>query len=112
MELIKIKKEKQSMYLDVTKLLSNDDLLNFVGNRCNGKTYAILKYCIDRFLKCGEEFVYLSRYMEEIKDIKNFFDDIKRIYPNHKIKVLGKNIIIDGTTAGCIMFSHIFETVE
>lgn len=104
MELIKMKKEKQSMFWDINKSLSYNCLFNFiVGNRGGGKTYGAKKYCIDRFLKYEEEFVYLRRYKEEIKNIKNFFDDIEGVYPDHKFKVRGRDILIDDCVAGHVV---------
>lgn len=99
-----MKKEKQSMFWDINKSLSYNCLFNFiVGNRGGGKTYGAKKYCIDRFLKYGEEFVYLRRYKEEIKNIKNFFDDIEGVYPDHKFKVRGRDILIDDCVAGHVV---------
>lgn len=99
-----MKKEKQSMFWDINKSLSYNCLFNFiVGNRGGGKTYGAKKYCIDRFLKYEEEFVYLRRYKEEIKNIKNFFDDIEGVYPDHKFKVRGRDILIDDYVAGHVV---------
>lgn len=99
-----MKKEKQSMFWDINKSLSYNCLFNFiVGNRGGGKTYGAKKYCIDKFLRYEEEFVYLRRYKEEIKNIKNFFDDIEGAYPDHKFKVRGRDILIDDCVAGHVV---------
>ena len=46
-------------------------------NRGYGKSYGAKKRCIDRFLKYGEQFVYVRRYKTELKKIGKYFDDIK-----------------------------------
>lgn len=38
-----------------------------IGERSNGKTYACLKYALDKFFKTGEEFVYLRRWTDDVK---------------------------------------------
>ena len=59
------------MYWDINKSLSYNALFNFiVGNRGAGKTYGSKKYVINRFLKYGEQFVYIRRFKDELKKIK------------------------------------------
>ena len=61
----------KSMFWDINKSVSRNCLFNFiVGNRGAGKTYGAKKYVINRFLKTGEQFVYIRRYKEELKKIK------------------------------------------
>ena len=38
-----------------------------IGERSNGKTYSILEYVLERYVKFGEEFVYIRRFDEDIK---------------------------------------------
>ena len=62
------------MYWDIGKPLSYNALFNFiVGARGTGKTYGFKQWAIKDFLKTGAQFVYVRRYKQEMKDIKNFF---------------------------------------
>lgn len=89
------------MYWDINKSLSYNALFNFiVGNRGAGKTYGSKKYVINRFLKYGEQFVYIRRFKDELKKIKKFFDDIKQEFPDVEFKVSGKTFFINDTEAG------------
>ena len=38
-----------------------------IGERSNGKTYSILKYCLKEYFEKGSEFVYIRRFDEDIK---------------------------------------------
>lgn len=69
-------------------------------NRGFGKSYGAKKRCIDRWLKYGEQFVYVRRYKTELKKIGKFFDDIKDKYPEHEFKVVGKTFYIDNHEVG------------
>ena len=92
------------MYWDINKSLSYNALFNFiVGNRGAGKTYGSKKYVINRFLKYGEQFVYIRRFKDELKKIKKFFDDIKPEFPDIDFKVKGKTFLINGKECGTAM---------
>ena len=57
-------------YYDVKSLISRIPDAHYyivIGERSNGKTYSILNYCLERYFNFGEEFVYIRRYDEEIK---------------------------------------------
>lgn len=76
------------MYWDINKSLSYNSLWNWViGARGCGKTYGCKKYAIQRFLKYGEQFVYVRRYKEELKKIKQFFADIGDEFPEYEFRV-------------------------
>lgn len=47
------------------------------GQRGNGKSFSLLRYCIDKFFQEGAEFVICKRYEEEIKGkiVATMFDD-------------------------------------
>src|SRR5690554_7668553 len=52
-------------------LLSYNALFNFViGVRGGGKSFGTLQFCVNRFLKYGEEFIYLRRYETELDNSK------------------------------------------
>lgn len=67
------------MYWDINKTLSYNKLFNFIiGNRGGGKTYGTKEWCINRFKKYHEQFIYVRRYDSELKLIKErYLDDIK-----------------------------------
>lgn len=89
------------MYWDINKSLSYNALFNFiVGNRGTGKTYGCKKYAINRFLKHGEQFVYIRRFKDELKKIKKFFDDIKEEFPDVNFKVNGRFFYINDKECG------------
>lgn len=85
-----------------SRILSyNRDFMFVMGNRSAGKSFAWKCYCIDRFLKKGEQFIYMRRYDNELDNIKTLFDDIKDIkYPNVDFYIKGKEIYINGELAG------------
>lgn len=65
-------------YYDLTAILSTNAYWNIVlGERSNGKSYAIKKYCFDSYFKRNKEFYYLRRYTEDIKtnSVQNYFAD-------------------------------------
>lgn len=49
-----------------------------IGERGNGKSYAIKYHALERFLKNNEEFIYLRRSREDIKNtsVESYFSDI------------------------------------
>ena len=82
-------------------MLSYDRILNFIiGARGIGKSYAMKKHPIKRFIKYGEQFIYVRRYKPELKKIGNYFNDIAQEFPNHEFKVKGRQFFIDGKLAG------------
>lgn len=55
-------------YYSLNKILKNKSQYNVIfGERSNGKTYACLKYALDKFFKNGDEFVYLRRWTDDVK---------------------------------------------
>lgn len=90
------------IFWDLHPMLTYDALYNWiVGNRGGGKTYGAKKFCIDRFIKNEEQFVYVRRYKTELKRIHTFFDDIAEKYPDHELKVdKSGEFYIDGQRAG------------
>lgn len=89
------------MYWTIHNSLSYNALFNFiVGARGTGKTYGFKQWAIKDFLKTGKQFVYVRRYKQELKDIKNFFLDIAEAFPAHTFAVKGSTFYIDDKTAG------------
>lgn len=91
----------KSLYYNPNKMLSYNRILNFIiGARGIGKSYAMKKHPINRFIKHGEQFIYVRRYKGELKKIPNYFDDVKAEFPDHEFKVKGRQFFIDGKLAG------------
>lgn len=67
------------MWYDVNETLSHNKLFNFVvGPRGTGKTYSAKCKAISRFIKKGEQFIYIRRFDSELKfsQISTFFADV------------------------------------
>ena len=91
-------------WYSLQRVLSFNALINFIiGERGVGKSFSCKKHVINRFLKKGEQFVYLRRYKTELKSsVPHFFDDIieKNIFPNVKFEVKGNTFFINDKVAG------------
>lgn len=91
-------------YYDIRRPLTYNCLLNFIiSNRGYGKTFGAKEFIISRFLKSGDEFIYLRRYKDELKEtLPTFFDDIvqENKFPEHELKTEGRKFLCDGKTAG------------
>jgi hypothetical protein len=102
-----------SLYYNPNKLLSYDRILNFViGARGIGKTYGFKKHCIKRFIKHGEQFIYLKRYKTDIKGSEQFFDAVSKEFPEHTFKVKGRELYIDDKLCGWIMPLSAWQSVK
>lgn len=75
-----------------------------IGERGVGKTYGAKKWCINKFIKKNEQFIYLRRYKTELKEsagtTDKFFKAIYPEFPGHKFQISGSNILCDGKTMG------------
>jgi len=91
----------KSLYYDPSKMLSYNRILNFIiGARGIGKSYSMKIHPIRRFIKHGEQFIYLRRYKDEIKKFDNYFNDVAKEFPNVKFQIKGRKAYIDGKLAG------------
>ena len=96
------------MYLDLSKILSYNALLNFIiASRGTGKTFGCTDFVVNKFLKNKDEFVYVRRYKSELqKSIPKFFNSIlnvdktKEKYKDHEFGHKGMNLTIDDKTCG------------
>lgn len=80
-------------YWKIDRIKSYDRLFNFViGGRGIGKTYACKREGIKQYLATGEQFIYLRRYKEEIKPLKNgkFFEAIANEYEEYEFRTNGE----------------------
>ena len=93
-----------SIFYNYTNVLSYSALFNFIlGERGVGKTYGALKFVINRFIKSGEQFVYLRRYKSELKkSVPHLFDSLiqNEEFPDNNLFVRGDTFYIDGKVAG------------
>ena len=71
------------MYFELQPVLSYNALLNFiVAERGVGKTFSTKKFCINDFLKNGNQFVYIRRYKSELENaMEGFFRQVKDYNP-------------------------------
>lgn len=55
-------------YYSLKRILSKETVYNLIiGERSNGKTFAVLKYCIEQYLKDGGQFALVRRWGVEIQ---------------------------------------------
>ena len=93
-------------WYDKGQLLSYKCFFNMiVGNRGAGKSYAFKTWCIDDFIKNGNQFVWVRRYQEELDEFKTrFFEDIEHLYEGHELHITGSKkggkIYVDKKLAG------------
>lgn len=80
--------ETTRTYYDVRKLLSYGAQINvIIGSRSIGKTYGLLKQCVQDWLKDGSEFGYIRRYGSELEDVQdNILDDVAQEFPNYQFR--------------------------
>ena len=92
---------KEIEFYDYNRIKSYNALFNFIlSPRGNGKTFGAKEFCIKRFIKYGEQFIYVRRYKSEFKKLQLFFDDIRFKFPNVKLEVKGKTFYINEKVAG------------
>ena len=97
------------MWYDYSKVLSYGKamFIYIIGERGVGKTYGSKKWCINKFIKKGEQFIYLRRYKTELKesagDTDKFFKALYNEFPDHKFQINGNKIICDKKTMGYTM---------
>lgn len=92
------------MWYTPHKMLTYNCLYNFVvGDRGGGKSFGTLRFVIDRFIKTGEQFIYLRRYERELDDsLPTLFDAFRKegLFNQHELKVAGQNLYCDGKLMG------------
>lgn len=85
-----------SMFWDIGKTLTYNSLINvIVGNRGGGKTYGAKKRGIDNFIKRKEQFGYIRRYKDDLKEpMQQYFKDIAPAYPEYEFMTKGMKFYI------------------
>lgn len=62
------KKKEQLKYYNLDNILKKNAHYNIIiGERSNGKTTAVLKYCLQHYIDTGKQTAYIRRYEEDIK---------------------------------------------
>lgn len=78
-------------YYNFDKLYSYNGVYNFVcGPRGVGKTYGAKFKAIKKFLRDGEQFIYLRRYKTELNTVRGFFADIAHEFKGIHFRINGK----------------------
>lgn len=85
-----------SIFWNLRRTLTHNMLINIiVGNRGSGKSFGAKEYAIDNFIKKGEQFGYIRRYIDDLKEpMDRFFDDIADKYPDFEFKTDSKRFYI------------------
>ena len=78
-------------YWDINRTLTHNALFYVIlGNRTAGKSYGCKKKAIENFIRKGEQFGYIRRTKDDIKDsAKEFFKDVAKEFPEYEFKVDG-----------------------
>ena len=83
--------DMNNIYYNFDKLFSFNFLLAFViGERGCGKTFGAKKAMVKKYLKTGEQFIYLRRYKTELDtSIATFWNDLidNDCFPDHVLTV-------------------------
>lgn len=92
------------MYYNFDKLFGFPFLLAFViGERGVGKSFNAKVAVINKFLKSGEQFIYLRRYKTELdSSLVTFFDDLQAngYFTEHNLKVKKSKMLTTFTCDG------------
>lgn len=85
-----------SIFWNLRRTLTHNMLINvIVGNRGGGKSFGAKEWAIDNFIKTGDQFGYIRRYKEDLKEpMVQFFKDIEYKYPDYEFKVDSKYFYI------------------
>ena len=84
------RKKANLEFYNFSEVLSQNAVYNFIiGGRGLGKTYGAKKHVIKKFLRHGEQFIYLRRYKTEMGAKSSFFADIMEEFPGEVFRVEG-----------------------
>ena len=84
------RKKADLEFYNFSEVLSQNAVYNFIiGGRGLGKTYGAKKHVIKKFLRHGEQFIYLRRYKTEMGAKSSFFADIMEEFPGEVFRVEG-----------------------
>ena len=100
---------KNNFYYNITDIMGYNALFNYIiGERGVGKTFSAKEYVINKFIKKGEEFVYVRRYNTELEEAvgtstkQKFFEQIITAgkFKEHKLTNTKDTFKIDGNICG------------
>lgn len=85
-----------SIFWNLRHTLTHNMLINvIVGNRGGGKSFGAKEWAIDNFIKNKEQFGYIRRYKDDLKEpMIQFFKDIEYKYPDYEFKTDSKYFYI------------------
>lgn len=82
---------KEIKWYRLDNILKNDgQYYVIIGERSNGKSYALNEYILDKFFQTGEQFVYVKRYDEDIK--KKYMQEVFPPLEKYILEKYGKRI--------------------
>lgn len=87
----------ESIFWNGKRTLTYSQILFYIilGNRGGGKSFGAKEIVIDKFIKSREQFGYIRRYKEDLKEpSEQFFKDIEYKYPDYEFKSEGKYFYI------------------
>ena len=96
---------KDSKYWNIYRTLTHNSLFYFIcGNRTGGKSFGCKEYAIKNFITKGEQFAYIRRTRDDLKDsAKEFFKDVSIKFPDYEFKVDGNKfycrVVVDKENA-------------
>lgn len=91
---------KKHPYYSFDKISSYNGVFNFViGGRGLGKTYGAKVRAIKKFLKTGEQFIYLRRYKSELDAKRSYFTDFEHTFPEWDFRVKGSEAQVSPVSA-------------
>lgn len=87
---------QDDMFWNIDRTATHNCLFNFiVGNRGGGKSFGGKGWVIEKFIKRGEQFIYVRRFEEDLKEpLETFFNDISVMFPDYEFKVLGNKLYL------------------
>lgn len=85
---------KKLAYYNYSRLFSVNAIFNFlIGGRGLGKTFGAKEKGIKDAIRKGDEFIYLRRYSNEVKDARaTFVADISWKFPKYDFRIVGSII--------------------
>lgn len=83
-------KQDKNKYYSLKNILKKNSVYNVIfGERSNGKTYAVLQYGIDQFIKTGGQIAIVRRWKEDITG-KRAADMFSNLVYNKEVERLSK----------------------
>lgn len=113
--------DKKTGFYRLDELLKESpDIAMAFGQRGNGKTFAVLKYCLEQYKKTSKEFVYIRRWADDVKtaNMQLLFgpldETVKKIFgDNYTIKYWQKKFFLfDEESEERTIIGHVIALTE